>query len=93
MAGDLYMDGAYITIAEALDLYQVGPGQFLQYTKMSHTVRGIWTSFLTLPVESEVLGMIIEPGSNRRLILRFNEELKKDRQIKTEGLHETWNRE
>ena len=48
-AGDLYTEGAYVTIAEAAELYQIRQGQFLQYSKMAHTVRRIWNSFPTEP--------------------------------------------
>ena len=51
----------------------------------------IWTSFPVEPEESEVLKVILEPGSSRGLISMLYGGLKRDRMTSTLGMLEMWN--
>ena len=93
MAGDLYLNDVYITIVEAEEQNQIGPGQFLQCAKVLHTVWGIWEGFPAKPKESAVLNTTLDPGSSRGLISRIYRALKSDRQTSAMGAREPWNRD
>ncbi|KAJ1157361.1 hypothetical protein NDU88_010074 [Pleurodeles waltl] len=89
-AGDLFLNGIFMTQEEMETLFGTDKGQVLQYASISCTACDIWTSFPEEARELQVLQVILVPGSPKCIISQLNADQKNDRPTNEAQQRASW---
>ena len=80
-------EGGFATTNEPMEIFELGMRQYLQYAKISATIREICSPFLLEPQKSNTLNILYNYRGSRRLVSHIYKALREDypgQQIKTQ---------